>query len=199
MADQVGPRRLELIVFAPKGHNLRGRPLPGQPDKPVRMQAAAIDHKVCGELARRRLDPPTAILAHQAGHASVDCHPSAETDNLRRQRIRHRTVLDDALLRNVDGCDSGGVRFNSMDFLSPEFPQTAQSILVTARPQRFQPRRLVGIRGDDNLAADFVRDAVLSAKFHQLPEPLHAEPGFFRLRLVVESGMKHTAVMGGLL
>jgi hypothetical protein len=74
-----------------------------------------------------------------------------------------------------------------------------KTIGFTASMQFFKPGELAGVRGDNNLAASFMRDIVLLAK------PVHRVSAFDAIScfqgawFVVKAGVNHAAVVPGLM
>ena len=80
-------------------------------------------------------------------------------------------VIHDAFLRNVNGGDTGSVRFNFFDLLTREFAEAFQAIGVASFPKRFEARQFVRSGRDDDFAALLVGDIVLATKSKHLLEP----------------------------
>ena len=70
--------------------------------------------------------------------------------------------------------------------------------VLAALLQPAQPRHSRFVRRDDEFPADVVRDFVLAAELHHLPDSRDGQTRLVRARPVMKSAMQHAAVMGAL-
>ena len=108
-------------------------------------------------------------------------------------------VIHDALLRHVDRRDARGVRLDFLDLFRRQSAQTLKPVRIAVLPEIFQTREFVLGRGNDDLAALLVRNAMFTAKRDHLTQALDTETGFIGPGFVVKAGMKHAAVVAGLM
>src|SRR6202522_78204 len=90
------------------------------------------------------------------------------------------------------------MRLDLAQFFRSDEAKSAQPVSFAAPPQFFETRQLGFAGGDDDLAAPFMRNAVLAAKFHHGRGSGHAQPRLQRSRLVVDPGVDDTAVVSAL-
>ena len=76
--------------------------------------------------------------------------------------------------------------------------QSDQAVGLSPLQQCVEAWDLIGAGGDDDFAADFVRQVVVAAKFHHGGGALDAKLCFQRSRLVVNAGVNHAAVVSAL-
>ena len=98
----------------------------------------------------------------------------------------------------MDGGKPRRVRLDFPNLLARELAQAEQAVGVAAFPEIFEPGQFLLGSGDDNFPANFVRDAMFAAERDHLPESADAQPRFFRTGFVIKTGVKHAAVVAGL-
>ena len=95
-------------------------------------------------------------------------------------------VVRDAGGRHDERPQSAGMRFDFAQLFGADESQSVKAVRFSAPPQFFQAGKLCSCRGDDDFAADLVRDAVLPAEFDHGARAFDAQLGFQRTGLVVE-------------
>ena len=73
-----------------------------------------------------------------------------------------------------------------------------QAVRRTAFEKGVQTRDFFKLRGNDELAADLVRNSVALAELDHASNSLHRQTSLGRTRLIVESTMQDSAVVPGL-
>src|SRR5262249_10891741 len=132
-----------------------------QPGDAVALEPAAVDQVPARHRAARRFEHQPARLPP----AAVDPRPrldrAARLPDSFGEGVRHLHVIDDARLGHKQPRDPGDVRLARPQAVGPEALQALQAVGPAAPLQLVQGRQLVRARGDDDLAAALVRDAVL--------------------------------------
>jgi len=77
--------------------------------------------------------------------------------------------------------------------------QARESIRLAAPPQFFQARKFVFVSGDNDLAANLMRNPVFPAKLHHRRSARDAQLRFQRPRFVVNTGVNDAAVVAALM
>src|SRR5262249_51266533 len=91
------------------------------------------------------------------------------------KRVTDRAIIHDSLLRHVERGDASDMRLDFEHLGSRQPANAAQPILLSALLETAEPGDLCFIRGDDELATRFVRNAVLAAKRGHAANSLHGE------------------------
>jgi hypothetical protein len=112
--------------------------------------------------------------------------------------LRHEFEIGDAGGGHMNPAQTRGVRFDFTNLPGFECANAGYSVLATAPQEFMQSGKLPFLRSHDNLAADFVRKAVLAAKRNHGVPAFHAQTGFQRSGFVVQAGMNHATVVAGL-
>ena len=91
------------------------------------------------------------------------------------------------------------MRFDLAEFVAGEHLQAFQAVLSTAFEESAKARQFLFGSGDYDFSADFVRDGMLAAEVDHLANPADGESRLSRAGFVIESGMKHAAVVAALM
>ena len=107
-------------------------------------------------------------------------------------------VVGDARAGHQHAQQAAAVRLNFAQLFLLQQSQSGEAVGFSAIEQGVEARDLLGAGGDDDFAADFVRQVVGAAKFHHGGRALDAEFRLQRSRLVVNAGVDHAAVVSAL-
>ena len=200
MSDEVLGGGAEPDILAPERHDPRRRLHPREPDDPVGVEPAAGDHQVGAQVAGGACHPPDAAAPLDPRHPSLHDDTPPEPPDFALEGIGDSAVVDDSLLRHLDGGDPRGMRLEFADRLrGVESAQPDQAVLSPPLPQRVEPAHLGRIGGNDDLPADLMADAMLLAELDHLPQSADAQSGLLGARLVGEPAVEDAAVVGRLL
>jgi len=122
-----------------------------------------------------------------------------EVDDSPSQRAADRWIVDDPFFGDEDRRDTADMRLALTRLIGGQHAQTRQSVRHPSAKQLLEPRKFLGGRRDDDLAAHFVTDSVFLAEALHLPNSVHGESRLERTRSVVQTGMEHAAVMSALM
>ena len=168
--------RNQVVVFAAKGHDPDFGFLAGHPADAVAVQSGTIDHIFGGEGSATGLDH------HLAGPRRTNARTSVPV--LRRAALSSqnlgvffadRGVVGDARAGHQHAQQAAAVRLNFAQLFLLQQPQSGEAVGLSAIQQGVEARDLLGVGGDDDFAADFVRQVVVAAKFHHGGRALDAE------------------------
>ncbi|CAM5718365.1 hypothetical protein SCANM63S_09381 [Streptomyces canarius] len=187
---QFRPR--QLVVLPPERHDPHPGVVAGQPRHLVAVQPGAVhqharayDVPGRGEHGHAPLRPP--VHAHDPG-AVADLRPGGP-----RQLVRDAHEVAHPGRTDVYGGEAAHLRFVLGDLRGSQLPHR-DAVLPPPLHQRVQPWQLVPLGGDDQLAGDGVRDAVLGAELHHLGGAPHRVPRLERIRPVVDPAVDDPAV-----
>ncbi len=186
---QLRPR--QVVVLAPERNDPHPRIVPGQPRDPVALQARAVhQHTPPHDHARRgpHRDPRRAPRDEVHGPAVDDLRPGGLG-----QLLRHLPVVHDPGGPDMDRRKALHLRLVLRDLRRPQLPDR-DAVLPPPLHERMQPRQLLPLGGDDQLAGHLVRDPVLRAELHHLGGAAHREPRLQRSGPVVDAAVDHAAV-----
>lgn len=192
VADEVLAGGLEHVVFPSEGDDASLALFAGEGGDAVAVEPGAVDQEVGLELA---IEPPAGFDPSDGG-AGPDL--GASGSEALDHGVADVLVVDDALLRDAERLDPGGVGFDLADLFRAEEFQAGQAVLLAAGVEVVEAREFGLFGGDDELAADLVADAVLLAKGHHLADAVDGHTGFSRAWLVVETSVEDPGVVAGL-
>jgi NAD(P)-dependent dehydrogenase (short-subunit alcohol dehydrogenase family) len=195
-AHQARPRRNQLPILTAErddtdavgtgGPAHRARDLVG-------MQAGAGDNPAGFDRPARGLDdePRRALLA--GNHLATQTDDRAGLLDLGGELATHGGVVDDPGVEHVERGEAGDMRLAFAQGFGPEHLD-AHTVGVAPSLQLGKARLVVVVERDDDLAADRVVDAAVSAVLHHRDAARGAEPGLGGPGLVVDAGVDHTRV-----
>ncbi len=190
--------RTDFIIFATERHDADRSIRAGKGGDSVRLQPGAGDDARTFVIARSAPDSPGVVLAVDGGDSRRRDHFPALGANQRDQGFADTRIIDDAFLRDSDCGDAGGVRLNFAEFVAGEHFEAFQAVLRAAFEEGLQARQLFLLGSDYDFSANFVRDGVFAAEVDHLPDAGYGETRFEGAGFVIESGVKHAAVMAAL-
>ena len=139
------------------------------------MQPTTIDHQLGVEVAGGARQSPHAAAPLDPRHPRLHDDTPPEPADLALKGIGDPAVVDDPLLRHVNGGDPGGMRLELADRRRRvEATEADEAVLSSPFPERVEPAHLSRIGGDDDFPADLMADAMLPAELDHLPQATDA-------------------------
>ena len=190
----------EAEILAAKGDDPRRRLHSRKGDDPVGVEPATVDHQFGAKVAGRAHQSPGTAAPLDPRHPRLHDDTPPEPADLALERVGDAAVVDDPLLRYVDGGDSGGVRLELADRRrGVEATEADKAVVSSPFPERVEASHLGGVGGNNDLSADLVTDAMLLAELDHLPQPADAQRCLLGAGLVVKAAVEDAAVVGRLL
>ena len=187
------------VRYSPRNGTMRGS---ASPSTQRETRSACSPAQTTSLSTRMRLAP-----GHDEDAAG---HPPDRGDRRRQpyvgpagpQLARHRLgdggVVGDRGGRRVQGDESGRMRFELADLARPDAAQARHAVLPGRPLERVQATDLVGVDGDDQLAAGVEGQPVLGAVVLEQPPAAGAQLGLEAARPVVDAGVHDPRVVAGL-
>ena len=164
IADEKLPFLFDLKILAAERNNFCRRFLARRAHEPVGMKPAAGDDEFRAETSGGSFDDLPAAVRNNFQDSRVESDFAAGFADEFAEFFANAGIIHDALLRDVNRGDAGGVRLDFLDLLRIQFPQTEQAVGISAFPEIFESRQFFLGSGDDDFAALFVGDAVLRGR-----------------------------------
>ena len=190
----------EAEILAAERDDPRRRLHSRKGDDSVGVEPAAIDHQLGAEVAGGARQSPHAAAPLDPRHPRLHDDTPPEPADLALEGIGDTAVVDDPLLRHLNGGDPRGMRLEFADRRRRvEATEADEAVVCSPFPERVEPAHLSRIGGDDDLPADLVTDAMLLAELDHLPQPADAQRCLLGARPVGEAAVEDAAVVGRLL
>ena len=110
------------------------------------------------------------------------------------ERQHQAVAVDHAGRRRQIGRDAGELRLEQPRFLRRQALYVVDAVLARGRGDRVELVEVLGLRGDEQLAAALVRDAGLRAEPIEHRLAGDAQPGAQAARRIIEAGVDHLGV-----
>src|SRR5262249_15508605 len=184
--DELARLRSKRVVVPAEGHDAEvARPRATERGDAIRLQACAGDDEPRGD--RARVGVEAAVLDSPHGRAQTD--RAARCTNLARICRGYGRVVDDPALGDVEGVDAAHVRLE-LGALVRVDPTDREAVLAAALEQLLEAGAFALVCGDDELAADPVRDPVPVGELDQRTPAIAAEARLQAAGCVVQTGVE---------
>ncbi len=196
IAHQVRSIGAQDEIFATERHDAYvdlGASLAGDLDG---LETRAIDQQVALEGASGRLSYPTWV---QGFDPRVENHAAAGFGDGFGEGATYRGVVDDPLFWHLDGRYRIDRGFQGPRLARAQPAEARQAVAGASFEQRPEARNLRVIGGDDEFAADLVRDAVRAAECRHLADAGYCQASLGGARRVVQARVQHAAIVTALL
>jgi hypothetical protein len=151
-------------IFSAERQNAQVEVLDGLASQSVGVQASAGDDMAGIETLTLGDHVHVTASFMDTRDTVFEKHASAELLHLRSHRLGYRAVINDACLRYEHASNTGAVRLTFPNFVSAQSLESVEPVGSTSAPEFVELCDLFGFGGHDNLPANFVRHAMLTAK-----------------------------------
>ncbi len=197
-ADEAPPLGRQLVVLAAEGQDAQSRIGATEAGHAIGLETGAVDQERRPRRRREPSPPPDRRRpdAHPGrGRPSPPGRPDSRCVGRRRGPLPDSRRCPSPAR---GGREAGGVRLETADLLRSDAAHALKAVGRSPPLQLVETRQLLGIGGDDQLAAALVGDSLLGAEAVERPCALDAEPRLEGARLVVEAGVDDAAVVAAL-
>ena len=199
MAHEAQRLGAEPVILSTEGNDLVSWVETGQPTNAVALQASAVDQEVAGKIAGPRFGRPTIRRLGEARDFRAGHHAAAHNQKVLTQGLADGGVVNNALLRHVQGSHTNRMRFHFPQPFAIEPAQPGEAVGPSTGFELVQAWDFAGVDGHNHLAADFMRNVFFAAVGGHGPDALDGQTRLERARPVIKPGVEYPAVVGALM
>jgi hypothetical protein len=198
MPDEMFALGLEAVILTPEGHDPAARVVTRHCHDPIGIEACAVHEHACGEIACSGFDCPTSRGPCEPGDLSVQGHDGPASLDLRREDTADRGIVRYPFLRDQNRSETVNVRLDFSCLIRSEQTEAGQPVRSTSGEHGLEAWAFMGGPRDDQLATDLVVNVMVLAELGHPLDTRSGQAGFCRPRLILKSGVEHTAVVATL-
>jgi len=189
----------DLVVFAAERYDLQIELGSGHVTDAIALESGAVDDVTRMEFLVAAAEDGDAVGAFESVDSCAEANFATSCDDKFGVFFRNETVIRDSCAGNMDGANARGVGLDLAQSGSIEHAQSWNAVGDTAPIEFFEAGEFGFFGGDDDLAADLVRNRVLTAESDHGLCARYGEASLHGAGLVIEAGVDDAAVMAGLM